>query len=223
MCGRFTLKTPEAAISSLFPGLTIPDLKSRFNVAPTQQVACIRNDGESSEVVELRWGLVPFWAKELKIGARMINARSESVESKPAFRAAFKKRRCLIVADGYFEWKKIGKEKQPFYMTVAGGGGGFCMAGLWESWRDKDSDPVETCTVLTVDSNPKLAEVHDRMPVVLDQQDYEYWLDPSFQSVEKLKSLLRPSSEDFFEVTAVDKTVNNVRNDNKKCVEKVEI
>ena len=218
------MRTPEAAISSLFPGLTIPDLKSRFNIAPTQQVACVRNNGESNEVVELRWGLVPSWAKDLKIGARMINARSETVEAKPSFRSAFKKRRCLVVADGYFEWKKMGKEKQPFYMTVADGNSGFCMAGLWESWRDKQSETiVETCTVLTTDSNSKLAAVHDRMPVVLDRADFEYWLDPTFQSVQKLKSLMPPKPDDFFKVTAVDKIVNNVRNDSQKCVQEVDV
>ena len=221
MCGRFTLRTPETTIASLFPDLAIPDLKPRFNIAPTQQVACVRKT-DQLKVVTLRWGLVPFWAKDLKIGAKMINARCETVESKPSFRSAFKKRRCLVFADGYFEWKKIDGAKQPYYMTTTENGGGFCMAGLWEKWKDKENDEtVESCTVLTTDANSKLSGVHDRMPVVLDRKDFEFWLDPEFQAVDKLKSILKPASEEFFDAVPVDRTVNNVRNDNPTCVRTV--
>ena len=223
MCGRFTLKTPTATIKSLFPDLEFPELNPRFNIAPTQSVVCVRQDQTGSkEVVTLRWGLVPFWAKDLKIGAKMINARSETVASKPSFRNAFKKRRCVVLADGYFEWKKIEGAKQPFYMTTENEGA-FCMAGLWESWTDKSSgEDVETCTVLTTDSSESLSTIHDRMPVVIDPQDRELWLDNSNFDTTQLQALCRPAPDDFFETKPVNKIVNNARNDVPECVQTVD-
>ncbi len=221
MCGRFTLKTPEATIASLFPDLSVPALAPRYNVAPTQNVAAVRQAASGDlEFVALRWGLVPFWAKELSVGARMINARSETVREKPSFRTAFKKRRCLVFADGYFEWKKIGKKKQPYYMTTQENGGGFCMAGLWESWTDNSTNQnVETCTVLTTDACPSLVSVHDRMPVVLPNQEFEFWLDPDFNDGDRIHAICQPTRDDFFEVQTVNPIVNNARNDSPECVE----
>ena len=223
MCGRFTLRTPADTIATLFPGLDAPEFAARYNIAPTQSVPCLRlNKDSDREVVGLRWGLIPFWAKDIKIGARMINARSETVATKPAFRAAFKQRRCLVVADGYFEWKKIGKEKQPFYMTVGPATDdpiGFCMAGLWEKWRDPANDAViESCSILTTDASPSLAGLHDRMPVVIAAEDHEFWLDPEFTDREKLESLCKPTDDGYFQSVPVSKTVNNVRNQNSECV-----
>ncbi|MEM9411685.1 MAG: SOS response-associated peptidase, partial [Planctomycetota bacterium] len=160
MCGRFTLKTPVETIKTLFPDMRMRDVGPRYNIAPTQLVLGIRHDASNTkELVEFRWGLIPFWAKDSKLAAKMINARSETVHEKPAFRAAYKKRRCLIVADGYYEWKKIGDQKQPFYFTPNANSDSFCMAGLWETWHDRINDQtVESCTILTTNSNSRLAE-----------------------------------------------------------------
>ena len=228
MCGRFTLRTPAETIASLFPGLDVPEFAARYNIAPTQQVPCIRaSEVSNREVVPLRWGLIPFWAKDSKIGARMINARSETVATKPAFRSAFKKRRCLVIADGYFEWKKIGKEKQPFYMTVGAAEDkptGFCMAGLWEKWHDQKNDLViESCSILTTDASPSLAALHDRMPVIVESEDREFWLDPQFSDREKLESLCKPAADGYFQSVPVSKTVNNVRNQEADCVVPIQL
>lgn len=218
MCGRFTLQTPTTTIRSLFPGLHLPaDITPRYNIAPTQQIFCVRqNDERENELAALRWGLIPSWAKEAKIGARMINARSETVASKPSFRTAFKKRRCLIFADGYYEWQKVGKEKQP-YLIVRDDSekAGFCMAGLWERWFDKEQDEsIESCTILTTESAQSLSDLHDRMPVVVDPHNFDFWLDQDFADREKLQSILKPTADDYFKFAAVSKIVNNARNEN---------
>jgi len=230
MCGRFTLRTPAATIRSLFPGLHLPaDLIPRYNIAPTQPIACVRQNADSeNEFASLRWGLIPTWAKEAKIGARMINARSETASEKPSFRTAFKKRRCLVFADGYYEWQKVGKEKQPYHMTRTDSDSdsdspaGFCMAGLWERWLDKDANEmVESCSILTTDSAPSLSPLHDRMPVIVQQEDFEVWLDRDFADIEKLQSIMKPTADDFFGFAAVNKIVNNVRNETPDCIEPV--
>ncbi|MEE2825968.1 MAG: SOS response-associated peptidase, partial [Planctomycetota bacterium] len=151
MCGRFTLRSPAESIASLFEGLEVPEWIPRFNIAPTQGAPAVRYREGKPIFTPLRWGLVPSWAKELAVGNRMINARSETVDSKPAFRDAFQKRRCLIVADGFFEWKNVGKRKFPFYITRVDGRP-FCMAGLWETWGPAGAE-IETCTILTTVAN----------------------------------------------------------------------
>lgn len=224
MCGRFTLRTPTKTLASLFDGLRFPELRPRYNIAPTQDVVCVRQSAEgNNEAAMLRWGLVPFWSKDIKIGAKMINARSETVATKPAFRAAFKSRRCLVLADGFYEWKKVGKEKQPYYITGADEGP-FCMAGLWESWREKQtvgdnqSVPVESCTVLTTAANSVMESLHDRMPVILPKEQYEFWLDVEFKGRERLEGLLVPCPEDQLQVRPVSKLVNKVANDDPECI-----
>ena len=224
MCGRFTLRTPTKTLASLFDGLRFPDLKPRYNIAPTQDVVCVRQSSEgTNEAVMLRWGLVPFWSKDLKIGARMINARSETVATKPAFRAAFKSRRCLVLADGFYEWKKEGKEKLPFYITRQDDGP-FCMAGLWESWQEKPPDDntpasrIESCTVLTTSANSMMASLHDRMPVILPQGQYEFWLDPEFSDRGQLESLMVPCPDDELQARPVSKMVNKPANDLPECI-----
>ena len=225
MCGRFTLKTPEKTIRTLFPDLAVPELSPRFNIAPTQNVVCVRESKANNlEIVSLRWGLVPFWSKDLKIGAKMINARSETAAGKPSFRNAFKKRRCVVLCDGYFEWKKVANEKQPFYITATENDGAFCMAGLWESWNDKATDEkIETCTVLTTAASSTLETIHDRMPVVMGVDERALWLDNEFSDYEKIQSLLKPADEDFFVANPVNKFVNNARNEGPDCVEVVEL
>ena len=223
MCGRFTLTTPAETISSLFPGLSLSNIRPRFNIAPTQNVICARNtSGGHRELAMLRWGLVPSWSKDLKMGARMINARSETVASKPAYRSAFKKRRCLVAADGYIEWKKVADGKQPYHITLADEGSAFAMAGLWESWQDKSNgEVVESCTIITTDATASLNEIHDRMPVILNREDHEFWLDSEFTDSKKLTEMLQPQPDGALTAQPISRTVNNVRNDDPGCLEPV--
>ena len=228
MCGRITLQTPMQVIADLFGGLPIPamlaSVKPRYNLAPTDMAVCIR-DQNGLEMAGLRWGLIPFWSKDLKIGARMINARSETVAEKPSFREAFKKRRCLVMADGFFEWKKVEDGKQPFYISRADRQP-FAMAGLWESWRDKadpQSQPVETCTVITTSANPFMSPLHDRMPVILDESEQQLWLDPEIAGRETLESLLKPYDKDGFRMYPVSRFVNKAGNESEECVTEIEL
>ena len=223
MCGRYTLRTPANVLVKQFnlPGLV--ELPERYNIAPTQSVLGIRAASEESaklpcEAAMFRWGLVPFWAKDPTVGNRMINARAETVASKPAYRAAFKRRRCLVPADGFFEWQKQGKTKQPFYMHMDDGQP-FAFAGLWERWGKEDDESIESCTVITTQPSPLLADIHDRMPVILEPSDYEIWLDPEFENYDYLASMLRPCLDERLIAEPVSTHVNNPRNDSPQCVE----
>ena len=217
MCGRFTLKSPAESIASLFEGLEVPEWIPRYNIAPTQQAPTVRYRAGKPIFTALRWGLVPSWAKELAVGNRMINARSETVDSKPAFRDAFQKRRCLIVADGFFEWKNVGKRKFPFYITRVDGRP-FCMAGLWETWGPPGAQ-IETCTILTTVANARLEPLHERMPVLVAAENYGTWLDNRFCAKSDLLDLLRPSSSEELTLREVSRLVNKVANDHPACVE----
>lgn len=224
MCGRFTLRTtPTKILNEIGVQMTLP-LEPRYNIAPTQTVSAIRQlEGKAEpEYVGLRWGLVPFWADDLKIGSRMINARSETVADKPAFRAAFKKRRCLIPADGFFEWKTIPgeKTKQP-YMIRLKSGEPFVFAGLWERW-DKSGPAVETCTILTTSANTVVQPLHDRMPVILPQDAWHTWLETKGSDADTLEELLVPFNASLMETYPVSKAVNNPKHDDEDCVEPVE-
>ena len=209
MCGRFTLKTPATQLATLFEGLgslEIPNQEPRHNICPTQDVLAIRQPGGAPEAAMLRWGLVPFWAKELKIGARMINARSETVFEKPAFRNAVKSKRCVIVTDGFYEWKPVAgqKKKQP-YLIAKEDRSPWLMAGLWESWRDpagpKDGETIETCTIITTAANDFMSDLHHRMPVQMNCDQLPLWLDCEFKDKEKLKSFLEPYDWEGFEIS----------------------
>ena len=219
MCGRFTLRTPGSVMIEQFSLDFQGELFPRYNIAPTQLSPVVRGTGR--QVTPLQWGLVPFWAKDPKGGARMINARSESVATKPAFRSAFKRKRCLVIADGYFEWVKSGKKKLPYWIRMADERP-FMMAGLWESWRDKtveDSTPLETFTILTTSSNTLTKEVHDRMPVILSANDFDEWLDPDQQDADALTGLLEPFDSDAMQMDMVSDRVNSVKNDDPECLE----
>ena len=221
MCGRFTLHSRLNLILQQFAieiGEGI-DFGPRYNIAPTQQVPVIRVEQESGKrMIELRrWGLIPSWAKDAKLGARMINARGETVASKPSFRAAFKRRRCLVPADGYFEWQKTDDGKQPFYIRPADDRP-FAMAGLWESNRKIDAG-YETFTIITTNSNSATRSLHDRMPVILHADDYDAWLDPSNDSTDALQDLLAPLEDDPMEITRISTQVNSVRNDKPDLLE----
>ncbi|MEZ6126806.1 MAG: SOS response-associated peptidase [Planctomycetaceae bacterium] len=182
MCGRFTLATPASKLMQLFHLPLFPDLIPRYNIAPTQLIACVRVLEDVRQAVQMRWGLVPSWATDLSIGSRMINARSETVAEKPSFRKAFAERRCLIPADGFFEWEKTAdKRKQPWLIHLEDHQP-FAFAGLWERWRPRDADrsdstaEVLTCTILTTSANADMSPLHDRMPVILSPEDYATWL-----------------------------------------------
>lgn len=219
MCGRFTLRTPPARLAEFFSLFREPDVPPRYNIAPSQPVAAIRFDENRTprEWVTLRWGLIPSWAKDAKIGYRLINARAETVAEKPAFRAAFKRRRCLIPADGFYEWKQLdAKKKQPYYITRPDGGP-FAFAGLWEHWTPPDGSEVESCTIVTTEANEQMEELHDRMPVILDPDNYDRWLNPGVEDRDELVPLLRPDAG-ALRLTPVSTLVNSPRNESAQCI-----
>jgi putative SOS response-associated peptidase YedK len=220
MCGRFTLRTRASVLSEHF-ACDIPDLQRRYNVAPTQMVASVRGDADSPqrEFLMLRWGLIPTWAKDVSIGSRMINARAETVADKPAFRTAFRRRRCIVLADGYFEWAKRGRVKQPYYFRMRDDRP-FGLAGLWEVWRDKSTENViQSCAVITTEANELSHPIHDRMPAILAPDDYETWLAPSARDVATLQAMLSPFDARQMVVDAVSTHVNSPRNDDPRCVQ----
>ena len=226
MCGRYSLTTPEEALRRLFryegPAL---NLAPRYNIAPTQEVPAVRlaatvggggmEDG-ARELAMLRWGLIPAWAKEAAIGNRMINARSETVSEKPAFRNAFRERRCLILADGFYEWTKTNGAKQPYRIHRADDGP-FAFAGLWERWRQA-GETVESCTIVTTDANDALRPIHHRMPVILDAEDYDAWLDAEDTPRDAAQALLRPYEGGGLASYRIGTHVNNPRNDDAACI-----
>ena len=220
MCGRFTLSANLDDLQGRF-GFMARDLeyRPRYNIAPTQQIVTVTNDGTRRAQL-MRWGLVPFWAKDLKIGNRMINAVGETLATKPAFRAAFKKRRCLVPTDGFYEWKKQDGGKQPYRITLKDEGI-FAFAGLWELWKGEEE--IESFTIIVMDANDFLRPIHDRMPVILEPADYDVWLDGEVQSVETLKGLLKPYSSEKMTAYSVSKRVNSPKNDDPECIEETTI
>ena len=222
MCGRFLLANPNDGIYDLFDVKELPDLKPRYNVAPTQTVPAVRilPGDEAISLCHLRWGLIPSWAKDAKIGSRLINARSETAASKPSFRAAFKRRRCLIPADGYYEWaKQAGGSKQPYLIHLPDRQP-FAMAGLWERWIDRSGEALESFTILTTDANEFVAALHHRMPVILPRKHFVEWLDPAIVDPKQIESLLTDSP--CLIAYPVSTQVNNPRNDDSSCIEPVE-
>lgn len=251
MCGRFTLKSGLTDLLEIFPFLVLPPgaaLEPRYNVAPTQAVAAVRGgsrgdsgQGDSGQddsgsghaaavgarrpIEFLRWGLIPFFAKDAAIGNRMINARAETVAEKPAFREPFRRRRCLVLADGFFEWRKEadGKTKTPIYMRKKGGVP-FAFAGLWDAWRASDGtdEVVRSCTVITTEPNELVRDVHDRMPVILTADHVEPWLEPQ-RKADELAAMLRPYPAEEMESFPVSTLVNSPRNDAPECIRRHEI
>jgi len=226
MCGRFSLTTPLEGLRALFLFEEWPNLAARVNIAPTQEVAAVRlgEDGRR-HLAALRWGLVPAWAKDLSVGARMINARSEGLAEKPAFRKAFASRRCLIAADGFYEWRAEGKVKQPWRIEFAGRAP-FAFAGLWERWQDRAGGAaVESCTIVTTAANATLAPLHDRMPVILAPADFVAWLAPG-STAEARQALLRPYPEAGgaygpLATYPVATTINNSRNEGPDVLQRL--
>jgi putative SOS response-associated peptidase YedK len=217
MCGRYTLASPTERLAEEF-GVDAAsiELAPNYNVAPTQQVAAVLDEGGQRRLEVLRWGLIPPWADDPGIGSRMINARSETAPGKPSFRRAFRERRCLIPADGFYEWQRTNGAKQPYYIHMEDGRP-FAFAGLWESWS-KGEGEIRTCTILTTGANALVGEVHDRMPVILAHDTYDVWLDPASER-DELTGLLAPYPEDEMETYPVSRFVNSPSNNDPRCIE----
>ncbi len=219
MCGRYTLAAPVNELVEQFDIDEYPSsITASYNIAPTQEVAAVIAEDEKRKLEMLRWGLVPAWADDPSIGNRMINARSETVAEKPSFRKAFKDRRCLVLSDGFYEWRRTPDGKQPYYIHMKDGSP-FAFAGLWESWRD--AEEVRSCTIITTEANELVGDIHNRMPVILAPEDYSLWLDPDFKEREALTSLLRPYPNDAMEAYPVSRRVNSPSNNAPGCIERV--
>ena len=223
MCGRFTLSASPTSLTETFPEFELPDqLTPRYNITPTQDIAVVANNNPG-KIDLFRWGLIPSWAKDPTIGNRMINARSETLSQKPSFRTAYRRWRCLVLADGYYEWRKEpgGGVKTPFYIRMASEKP-FAFAGLWEQWQpSRDADAVLSCTILTCPPNEMLEQIHHRMPVILDYDAYDLWLEPNNQPPAELNHLLKPYPADEMTAHAVSRLVNKPQNDTPACIQPV--
>ena len=226
MCGRYTLISDISELQGRF-GFVMdgPPPAPRYNIAPTQSVLAVVNDGQRRGEL-MRWGLVPSWAKDIKIGTRMINAVSETAAAKPAFRSAFRRRRCLVLADGFYEWRRParpdrnrrdGKQRVPLYFSRKSGEP-MAFAGLWENWKSPDGELVRSCAILTTAANSFIEPVHHRMPVILSAETEPLWLDPLTETPDTLEPLLLPAPPELLDVREVSPAVNNVRNDGPDCI-----
>jgi putative SOS response-associated peptidase YedK len=223
MCGRYTI---TISLEELMLRFYIDDVSSvpyhqpRYNVAPGQMVMAIINDGSRNKIGELRWGLVPQWAKDEKIGYKMLNARAETVAEKPAYKLPLQRKRCLIPADSFYEWKEANGKKQPMRIRLKDGQM-FAMAGLYDVWTAADGRKVSSCTIITTTANPLVADIHDRMPVILRPEEEELWLNRDMRDPLLLQSLLKPYDAEQMEVYPVSPLVGNVKNDVPACIEEV--
>lgn len=220
MCGRFALIVSGEAIAEQFMLAETPFLAPRFNIAPTQPVAAVRLAPHSTqrEMTHFHWGLIPSWAKDTKMSARLINARAETITDKPSFRSAFKRRRCLIPASGFYEWQSQGSgKKQPVFIQ-AQDGGLLGLAGLWETWHAADGSELDSCTILTTTPNELMAPIHNRMPVIIEPADYDLWLNPGDRPEDALH-LLRPYPAHKMSFYPVSSHVNSPRNDDPHCID----
>jgi putative SOS response-associated peptidase YedK len=217
MCGRFAMTVPLSVLVREF-GIeeNACDVRPSYNIAPGRDIAAIIFDGKKT-LTAFKWGLVPFWAKDPAMGSRMINARAETVSGKPAFRQAFRLRRCLIAASGFYEWKKEGREKRPVYIRHRTGGL-FCLAGLYDFWQSGGGQRLATCAVITTEANSLIRPVHDRMPVIIRKEDHPLWLDLA-GSESGLRSLLKAYPDDELEMYEVSRQVNSPANDSPECIQ----
>jgi putative SOS response-associated peptidase YedK len=219
MCGRFTLTVDPADLQGTFENYTFPQqFAPRFNIAPTQPVLAVPND-ERNEADFFIWGLIPMWAKDPGIGSKLINARAETLAEKPSFRGSLKYKRCLIFADGFYEWKSAstGKTKTPYFIHM-NDRKPFAFAGLWDSWNSPDGSQVKTCTIITTEPNDLMALIHNRMPAILHPRDYAKWLEPAPQTPESLSPLLKPYPAEQMNAYSVSTMVNKPENDMPELV-----
>jgi putative SOS response-associated peptidase YedK len=224
MCGRFSQSSSIEVIAAIF-GIETVDPPPRYNIAPTQSVAAILESSHQPHLHWLQWGLIPSWAKDPKIGSKLINARAETVMEKPSFRTAFRHRRCLIPADGFYEWQQVegSKQKQPYLIGLQDGQP-FAFAGLYERWESPSGDILATCTIITTTANQLVEPIHGRMPVIVAPQDYDRWLDTSFDkrvgeeaNIAKIKAILAPYPAEAMQLYPVGSIVNNPKNDRPEC------
>jgi putative SOS response-associated peptidase YedK len=225
MCGRYRLSRRKQIIEAHFSSASgEEDWNPRYNIAPTQLVPVIRQNPKQPirELSLLRWGLIPNWMKDSSGAAMMINARSETAGTKPAFRDALKSRRCLIPADGFYEWQRVGKTKQPYCFEV-GNAQMFAFAGIWDRWKDPSGTWVKTCSILTTTPNVVTSAVHDRMPVILDPDSYDLWLDPGVQDASWACELLKPYDAQLMRCYPISTRINHVANDDEECSTPLEL
>jgi putative SOS response-associated peptidase YedK len=218
MCGRYTIIASPKQLQDLFGYKERPNFPPRYNVAPTQPVPVVRVVNGKRHFALVRWGLLPSWVKDPKKFALLINARGETVSDKPAYKAGMKRRRCLIPADGFYEWKAGGTRKQPYFIR-AKSGEPFAFAGLWETWTGPNGEELETAVIVTTQANETLAPIHDRMPVIVPPDQFDLWLDHSSEDTTAASALIRPAPENLLEAYAVSADVNRVANDNPKLIE----
>ncbi len=223
MCGRFTLTVDPGQLQEAFPWVDIPqDFPPRYNIAPSQPVAVVPNDGKN-RLDFFNWGLIPFWAKDPKIGNRMINARAETLIEKPSFRSSFKYKRCLVLADGFYEWRKEPgtKAKTPIFIRMKNKTP-FAFAGLWDDWHSDDGSEIRSCTIITTQPNTLVEKIHNRMPVILSRDVYAEWLKEGENDPALLKSFLRPYPSAEMEAFPVSRNVNSPQNDTPQLIIPIE-
>jgi putative SOS response-associated peptidase YedK len=220
MCGRFSQQRPASELAEIFAAEPLADeLGPRFNVAPTDDALVVVQRDDRRAITAYRWGLIPHWADSSKVGSRMFNARAETLTSSPAFRDAIRRKRCLVPVDGFYEWKREGTRRQPFLIAQADGRP-LALAGLWSGWRDPAADRViRTFTIVTAGPNAQVAELHDRMPVVVPEEAWSTWLDPHLDDAAELQGLLQPNEAVDLRILAVSRLVNDVRNDGPELIE----
>jgi putative SOS response-associated peptidase YedK len=222
MCGRFAQRSDPKKLAREFKVAELPKVEARYNIAPTQNILSVVESADGRAMKLFKWGLIPSWAKDTAMGARLINARSETVEEKPAFREAFKKRRCIIPADGFYEWQRTEGRKQPFFFQLKDESP-FGFAGLWERWQGVGGEAIDSCTILTTEANDVLRPIHDRMPVILHLGDYELWLDEDARKREMLRDLLRPYPAEEMVSYPVSTAINSPQNQGAALIERMAI
>jgi putative SOS response-associated peptidase YedK len=223
MCGRFTLTTDVDFVMTRFNisgKFGVDDYKLRYNIAPSQSVLCVIHDGRENRAGYLQWGLVPSWAKDPKVGYKMINARAETLADKPSFKASFKKRRCLIISDSFYEWKKDGQRKIPIRIKLKNDQP-FAMAGLWERWLSNEGQEINSCSIITTTPNELMMDIHDRMPAILKPEYEHIWLDRSIEDTSYLKQFLTPYNPELMEAYEVSANVNSPKNDSSELIRPV--
>ena len=221
MCGRYTVTSPPEALRTLFGYEEEPNFPPRYNVAPGQPIAIIRLVGGKRQFALVRWGLLPSWVKDPRTFALLINARGETVLEKPAFRAAMKRRRCLIPADGFYEWQEEGGRKRPFFIH-AKSGAPLAFAGLWETWTGPNGEELETAAIVTTRANQMLAPIHDRMPVIVPPEAFDLWLDCANVDAQTAAALITPAPEDLLEAYEISTAVNRAANDGPEIIKRAE-
>jgi putative SOS response-associated peptidase YedK len=220
MCGRFTQRADSKKLAKAFEVAEVPKAEARYNIAPTQDILGVYELADAREMAFYKWGLIPSWAKDRSMGTRLINARSETVAEKPAFREAFKKRRCIIPSDGFYEWQRTGGRKQPFFFRMRDESP-FGFAGLWERWQGEDGEVINSCAILTTEANEVLRPVHNRMPVILHPEEYSLWLGGDARERQLLQEMLRPFPAEEMVGHPVGSSVNSPRNQGAELVEEL--